>query len=84
VQKIQDLFTVSLFMTKQLVFDVCVMSARRVIGPIFYDYTVNAVRYANNMCLLGNGSPGLAPKFSATFSSRLIFERVTLNTRAVE
>jgi hypothetical protein len=27
----------------------CAMSARRVIGPIFYDYTVNAVRYVNNI-----------------------------------
>jgi hypothetical protein len=25
------------------------MSARKVIGPIFYDYTVNAVRYVNNI-----------------------------------
>jgi hypothetical protein len=25
------------------------MSACRVIGPIFYDYTVNAVRYVNNI-----------------------------------
>jgi hypothetical protein len=27
----------------------CAMNARRVIGPIFYDYTFNAVRYVNNI-----------------------------------
>jgi hypothetical protein len=27
----------------------CAMSTHRVIGPIFYDYTFNAVRYVNNI-----------------------------------
>jgi hypothetical protein len=27
----------------------CVMSVSRIIGPIFYDDTVNVVRYANNI-----------------------------------
>jgi hypothetical protein len=48
MQKIQDLFMNFLFLTKKIGVW-CAISARRITGPIFYDNTVNAAMYKNNI-----------------------------------